>query len=199
MGGFGSGSYGRATGYPKAENFRQYDLAALSRRGYLDSIPHVLTFPTSARGPQSVGMLATPTGVIFYFKRQGEIHELRIPYAYTATAFGGQRKWFACPQCGKACRVLYGAQRLACRHCHGLRYASQSESSHWRARRKAETIRCRVGGSQDTDQPFPPKPPRMRWVTYRRLQNADAALSKQWTVGMERVLAALKETIEPKR
>src|SRR5215471_2273953 len=68
--------------------------------------------------------------------------------------------------------------------CRGLKYASQSEASHWRAQRKALSIRHRMGESGDAlDGPFPPKPPKMRWVTYRRLRAVDAALQEQWLLG----------------
>src|SRR5262252_1775318 len=51
------------------------------------------------------------------------------------------------------------------RRCRELKYASQSEASHWRAQRKAVSIRHRLGANGDTlDGPFPPKPPKMRWA-----------------------------------
>jgi len=65
-----------------------------------------------------------------------------------------------------------------------LKYASQSEASHWRAQRKALNIRRRVGASDDTlDGPFPAKPGKMRWTTYKRLQARDAALQERWLLG----------------
>ena len=65
-----------------------------------------------------------------------------------------------------------------------MKYASQSEASHWRAQRKALRIRRRISASGDAlDGPFPPKPPKMRWATYRRLRAVDAALQEQWLFG----------------
>jgi|SRR6516164_342030 len=64
------------------------------------------------------------------------------------------------------------------------KYASQSEASHWRAQRKALSIRRRVGASSDAlDGPFPAKPAKMRWRTYRHLQARDAALQERWLLG----------------
>jgi hypothetical protein len=49
---------------------------------------------------------------------------------------------------------------------------------------RALSIRRRVGASSDAlDGPFPPKPPKMRWGTYRRLRAVDAALQEQWLLG----------------
>jgi hypothetical protein len=36
----------------------------------------------------------------------------------TDTRFGGRRRWFACPWCGRACRVLFRGGRFLCRSCH---------------------------------------------------------------------------------
>jgi len=50
--------------------------------------------------------------------------------------------------------------------------------------RKALSVRRRLGAIGDAlDGPFPPKPPKMRWATYRRLREVDAALQEQWLFG----------------
>ncbi|MBL5930780.1 hypothetical protein [Lelliottia amnigena] len=47
----------------------------------------------------------------------------------TATAFNGQRWWFVCPACHNRNAGLYWRDnRLECRKCHGIRYASQYET-----------------------------------------------------------------------
>ena len=47
----------------------------------------------------------------------------------TRQGHGGLRRWFACPDCGRRCAVVYlRGGILACRQCHGLIYASQLES-----------------------------------------------------------------------
>jgi hypothetical protein len=80
------------------------------------------------------------------------------------------------------------------RRCRGLKYASQSEASHWRAQRKALSIRRRVGASGDAlDGPLAPKPPKMRWVTYERLRDVDAALQEQWLRGTAGVFGRFRE------
>ena len=103
-----------------------------------------------------------------------------MAYTCTATKFGGYRKWFACPSCQRPARILYGVNSLRCRRYRGLKYASQSEASHWRAQRKALSIRRRVGASDDPQAAFPPQPSKMRWITYERLRAVDAALQEQY-------------------
>jgi hypothetical protein len=99
---------------------------------------------------------------------EGKLAGLFVAYTYTPTMFGGHRKWFVCPRCRRPACILYGVNSLRCRRCRGLKYASQSEASHWRVQRKALGIRSRVSASGVTlDGPFPPKPPKMRWATYK--------------------------------
>ena len=45
----------------------------------------------------------------------------------TTPFFGGRRRWFSCPGCGRRVRILYipkDGNMLRCRHCHGLTYRS---------------------------------------------------------------------------
>jgi len=44
-------------------------------------------------------------------------------------------------------------------------------------------IRRQMGASGDVEDAFPPKSPKMRWVTYKRLRAVDAALQEQWLLG----------------
>jgi len=83
--------------------------------------------------------------------------------------------------------------RLRFRRCRRLRYASQSEAPPWRAQRRAQNIRRRLGARGNSlDAPFPAKPPRMRWTTYGRLRSLDAALQDRWLVGMMAVVGKLE-------
>jgi hypothetical protein len=68
--------------------------------------------------------------------------------------------------------VLYGGRRFFCRRCVGVPYASQSMAVHYRLLHRAQAIRERLGGRlyASLDAPFPPKPKRMRWRTYRQLR-----------------------------
>src|SRR5215475_10909484 len=89
-----------------------------------------------------------------------------------------------------------GVEGLPAR-CRGLRYASKSEASHWRAQRKALSIRRRVGANIDgLDRPFPPKPRKMRWATYNRLRRVDARLQERWLLGAAGDLGRLQSRVK---
>ena len=84
--------------------------------------------------------------------------------------FGGQRAWFKCPGCGQGCRILYGVNSLRCRKCRQLKYQSQFQIPAFRLLDRAYKIRRRLGKPGASGDPLPPKPPRMRWRTYHRLE-----------------------------
>ena len=93
----------------------------------------------------------------------------RVDLVYTDQHLGGRRRWFVCPDCGRRCLLLYQrVERLACRACHDLAYASECESREDRLRRRARTIRRRLGGSANLLDPFPDKPKGMHRSTYAR-------------------------------
>ncbi len=105
----------------------------------------------------------------------------RVDLVYTDQQLGGRRRWFVCPDCGRRCLLLYQrVERLACRTCHDLAYASECESREDRLRRRARTIRRRLGGSANLLDPFPDKPKGMHRSTYARWRrkglNAEQAI-----------------------
>src|SRR5262249_13875949 len=130
---------------------------------YSNLLWDVASGPSDGRRMLIIGSTSIPAANGTRFVKrddQGKLAGLFVAYAYTPTMFGGHRKWFACPGCRRPARILYGVNSLRCRQCRGLKYASQSEASHWRAQRKALSIRRRVGASGDAlDGPF--QPPRL--------------------------------------
>jgi hypothetical protein len=144
-----------------------------------------ITWKNDQGGLDKLGIIPSAKGIQFVKRDdEGKLVGLFVSYTHTPTMFGGFRKWFACSGCRRPARVLYGVNTLRCRQCRGLKYASQSELSHWRAQRKALSIRRPVGASGDAlYAPFPPKPPKMRWTTYKRLRAVDAALQDQGFLG----------------
>src|SRR5262249_21797030 len=116
-----------------------------------------------------------------------EVNEL-APFAYTPTRLGGQRQWFRCLKCYRRCRKIYGGRYFRCRLCYRLRYASQSEDKAQRAMRRADKVAKRLhdmwGGMTVEEYEFPPKPPRMRWATYQRLEEQYDRLQDRWGVAI---------------
>ena len=52
-----------------------------------------------------------------------------IYYEKTPCNFGGERKWFSCPNCKRRCSIIYGvAKFFLCRNCYSLPYQSQLQS-----------------------------------------------------------------------
>jgi hypothetical protein len=145
----------------KCEHWRGIDLVDLRRMGLLKPIVgwriRGIMWKRKDGGRDEVGVIPGASGILFVKRgNEGKLASLLVTYTFTATMFGGHRKWFSCPGCRRPCRVLYGANGLLCRRCRGLKYASQSEASHWRAQRKASGIRRRLGASGNSfDGPFP--------------------------------------------
>ena len=78
--------------------------------------------------------------------------------------------------------MIYGGRYFRCRLCHGLRYQSQSKPDYDRAIEQATRIGVRLGDKMFNAfeaNELPPKPPRMRWKTYRRLEIQYATLQRR--------------------
>src|SRR5215475_12998800 len=202
VGGFGSGRSLHVGPASKCEHWRSIDLADLKRMGLLKPTVggriSAITWKRDDGGLDKLGIIPSARGIRFVKRDdQGELAGLFVPYFYTPTMFGGYRKWFACPGCRRPARILYGVNSLRCRRCRGLKYASQSKALHWRAQRKALSIRRRVGATGDAlAGPFPSKPPKMRWRTYKRLRAVDAALQERWLLGAAGYLGRLHSRVK---
>ena len=119
--------------------------------------------------------------------RRVELSGVRDQLAWTPCNFGGHRPWFICPAqgCGHRVAVLYGGRGIfACRHCYQLVYESQREQPHYRALRRAQAIRMKLGGSGSMAEPFPDKPKGMHWRTYERLRAEHDCVSQTSMMGM---------------
>jgi hypothetical protein len=53
----------------------------------------------------------------------------------------------------------------------------------WRIRERLEE-RCGLSSRLFGLDDFPPKPPRMHWRTYRRLEALDSKLAARWRIGV---------------
>ncbi|EOX8040177.1 TPA: hypothetical protein ACKREB_000048 [Proteus mirabilis] len=120
----------------------------------------------------SVGKLAIGKGSDRYIVIIGS-KKLFLSLDSTQAGYG-IRYWHLCPHCSKRRAELYlGGEDLACRECWKLHYASQSESSIDRLRRKVRVGRFAIWGyspnvSNLTKHVYSfGKPKGMRWEKFR--------------------------------
>ena len=113
------------------------------------------------------------------------INEL-VPFVYTPTMFGGCRQWLRCLKCGR------GAERSTAGEGSAVVNATAWCTPQRGNRRTSATSTAPTGsgsglatpwGSAFEGDDFPPKPKRMRWKTYRRLEERYEDLQNQWAVG----------------
>jgi hypothetical protein len=179
MGGYGSGRWGFHSSKATCEQLHSVDLAYLRRNNMLTA-GNTVTLSWSKCGHEtgSIRIIAESEGIRLVYRAKGrdgepiDVNEL-VPYRFTPTRFGGRRCWLQCLACKRGCRVLYGGRWFRCRRCYGLAYASQRESYFQRALDQADKIAKRLGdpfGCAFDGSGLPPKPKRMRWRTYARLE-----------------------------
>lgn len=188
MGGYGSGRRGGIAA-PKTTDYHKIDMRWLRTNGLLQegkissitwsrcgTVTASIRVETSRHGLRVAYKNNPPGGKTF------NVDEI-IPWAWTHTAFGGRRRWFQCPRCKDRCNTLYGGAYFRCRSCHGLQHPSKCEPAQDRALERATRLRERLGDTVfsafECDE-LPPKPKRMRWRTYRRLEVRYAHLQRQW-------------------
>ncbi len=207
MGGAGSGNWYRFDKKTTTGECHSVDVRDLHREGLLASgRSFTLRWSRAERETGSIRGAVIgeeePERVILTYRHRaspgGEWGEVRepVPLAGTACNFGGERPWFVCPGagCGRRVAVLYGPGRyFLCRHCYDLVYESQRESSMYRALRRAQAIRERLGGSANMMAPFPEKPKGMHHETYDRFfwEHHEAEMAQ--LAGMREWLNKLEE------
>ncbi|GGO34504.1 hypothetical protein GCM10010991_25400 [Gemmobacter aquaticus] len=100
--------------------------------------------------------------------RSLRIDGVRIAIVTTPCNFGGERRWFLCPKCGRRCAVLY--EDLRCRICLRARYRLEAYAPVDRMILKAQRLRRKLGQLNPSSiKPYPKKPHRMRCTTYSRI------------------------------
>lgn len=212
MGGIGSGRWGWERTRETTEGLLWLDVRYLARRGLFTVKPGQLATDAVAwsRGGKPLGNITVvyagndPDAVILDYRvRTGASEpwvpvQERIGLERTPCRYGGSRPWFRCPGCGKRRAVLYSVGgRFRCRGCHDLAYESTREDVGERARRRADTLRRKLGDTERGPwRGVPPKPPRMRWATYQRLVEeileAEREAMAVWTVDAEKLLARVE-------
>jgi hypothetical protein len=181
----------------KTNDFHAVDLAWLRRKGARKpGWSGTIRWSRAGRQTGSIGYTLEHCGLRLNYSHTPAgstepviVNEV-IPIVTTAMHLGGVRHWFACPSCRRRCRVIYGGARFRCRLCYGAKYESQYQHQahticdiRWAMRRRLEEC----GGVEwpfGLDDGFPPKPPRMHWQTYRRLEARDEELGNRWCIGL---------------
>jgi hypothetical protein len=171
-------------------DFNSIDLAMMRRRGWDKFVSGSLNWKMNGQSRGNIAYEMLPGGMRLCYTSRGESISEIIPYAYTATAFSGTRKWFKCLSCGSRCRVIYGGKFFRCRTCCGAKYPSQYQPAFMRYGDQEQEVRERLGASASVSDPFPPKPKWMRWKTYARLYRDDERWQQTWpqTFGMTRAI-----------
>jgi hypothetical protein len=126
-------------------NFRSGRLGRRGGRRSTESLPEArLTYQCFSITAGSQGPRVLPCGA-----KAQVVHDSRVwlvDIAATPLRFGGSRRWLVCPLCLARRVALYVAgERLACRRCLNLSFASEHESDKDRTIRRAARIRARLG------------------------------------------------------
>lgn len=192
MGGMGSGRIA-GFGSTTTNDLRKIDLAWLRREkvlrtGHSGSLSWSrggqriaeIRYQVQERGLRLIYRVTPHTGPAV------SVDEI-IPFVFTTQPFGGRKIWFACPSCRRRARTLFGGRYFRCRRCHGLKFQSQYEPPYDRAIERANRIREKLGDTfftaYECDE-LPPKPKRMRWTTYRKLEADYQVLQQRWQAGV---------------
>jgi hypothetical protein len=181
---------------PRCEHREVLDIAGLRALHVQPLTDAGATLHVKRRAP------GEPLAATLTFTREG----IRIAYAHGETTerqqstgltelaawritplhFGGVRYWIACPRCARRCRVLYwGVERLRCRLCLELRYASQLKQPGQRAEERAFRIARRLHPRGNALDGCPPRPKGMRRRTFLRLE---AEYEHYYAIGVSRLM-----------
>ena len=174
MGGYGSGR--RYDSRDTTGSYLQLDVRRLQRDGAL--VPgraSTRQWSRNGEGVGSINLIMKPSGLTLSYRQRSygeewQQMEYTVGVEWTRCNYGGERAWFLCPArgCGQRVAILYGGKIFACRRCYGLAYESQQEDRGYRALRRTQNIRIRLGGSGRMADAFPRKPKGMHWRTYHR-------------------------------
>jgi hypothetical protein len=187
----GSGQH-HQSGKGKTDHYRALDIRLLQRKGML--VPgRTSTFRWSINGNtlETIQLRAEADRVILSqinqrSDGQGPAVKYSIYLDWSGCHLGGQRAWFRCPAkgCGRRVALLYSGSIYACRHCHKLAYASQSEAGYKRALRKVDRLRAKLHWGPGIMTIDRSKPKGMHLHTFLRLTAEHDALIGKYLVGM---------------
>jgi hypothetical protein len=168
---------------------RALDVRKLQRDGLLTpGLAFWLKWMRNGAAVTSIQMRTEVDRVILDYRSRsngGEWQAMEYPVTleWTRCHLGGRRAWFFCPArgCGRRVAILFGGSIFACRHCYKLAYECQRETDDYRAMRRADTIRLRLGWMAGIANLEGGKPKGMHWRTFERLKaEHDAFANAAW-------------------
>lgn len=174
MGGYGSGR--RQNAKLTTEDCLSLDVRKLRRDGLLTyGMCFDLNWTVNHKTVATIQVCPEANRlVLHYFHRSHGGGRMPLIYAVnldsTPCAYGGRRAWFLCPACGRRVAKLYfgGAGIFSCRHCNRLAYQCQREADDYRAMRRADSIRDRLGWGPGIFNGQGDKPRGMHWNTFEQ-------------------------------
>lgn len=179
---------GRPGWHAKAEHCRQIDARRWAREGILGQRRNggwAWSDPETKRQTASIGYASDGACVTLTYSMGDTPFRQSVPILSTRCHYGGRRFWFGCPFCAQRVAVLYLRQHgFACRHCHRLVYASQSEDAIGRAWRKQQKLEQKLA-------PYLVRPKRMRRSTHERLVEQIADCEKARDDALAQALARM--------
>lgn len=168
MGGMGSGTWVRIRRKGKTEERAAFDIRLWKRNDWLESCSLSMSNGTEILTAFD-RVHYKNTGIDHHSGRQVTVRELVI-LAERRCHLGGSRPMFVCPGCDSQVFLLYATGlHYRCRRCVKLAYESQSETKQQRIMRRGNYLVRRLDPSAYFTFAMPPKPPRMRQTTYRRI------------------------------
>lgn len=177
MGGLGSGRYSRILENESIENHLRLDIRILHRSGSLKpGCESDWQWFSQGKLCAELRVRVGSGQVVLSYRHQTSkqewiSEEYLVGLDWTPCAYGGSRVWFRCPKkgCGRRVALLYGREVLACRHCHGISYPCQRETTDDRVFRRIERLRERLGWGRGVLNGEGEKPKHMHWSTFSRL------------------------------
>lgn len=191
MGGMGSGRRWHYSARDTTEDYPTIDVRRWKKDGLLT--PGLGFGWQWSRGGEVVASIKVrvETGRVYliYRHRSGsdwKDENYPILLDWTPCNLGGQRAWFRCPVrgCGRRVALLYCGDIFACRHCYRLAYPSQRETKEFRAIRRADRIREKLGWEPGSVDDEGDKPKGMHRRTFERLTAEHDAFVEQSLAGM---------------
>lgn len=196
MGGLGSGGHNRLHN-GCVEHHRRIDAVTMQNQGVLrDGWSGTWTWTSSDGEENFIKLLGGKDQIRlkYRFRSNGgpwQPVEETVWLIWSPRHFGGAQAYFSCPHCSARVRYLYGAgPRFLCRACHGLAYASSTESQSDRSFRKVRKLRASIGAGQGLEDLIPSRPKYMRKARYeeivQRIEQGEREVLDEFLVIMRR-------------